>query len=358
MKENQSTVALVEIGGSHDECLLSQLVALKSRNCKVILVCNQRIKERNPHFTKWVDQWIIVDFFSKAWKDFIIVRKMMKDIRKTGAEFVVFNTAQGGIVRNAAVISLFSKIRFSGIIHTTRKFEGSFTQKIIFWKIKRYLVLSEHLLNSVAPSKKLDIDYFYPLRFPKGGPIVQTTHQEFQITLIGGVENRRKDLAGFINMIAETKSTHFTFLGKSDPKSTEVIQFKTELEKRGISQQITLFDSFVSHEQFDSVLQNTDAILPLIHPGTASADQYFKNQIAGAMTVAFSYKIPLLLHKSYAGIKEMQPASIYYSTPKFKQVIEQLSEQKTTIIKKMSNHKAYQEEYQEGRYLDFVLAEK
>ncbi len=354
MKENQSTVALVEVGGSHDECLLSQLVALNNRGCKVILVCNKRIQERNPHFNEWVDQWIIFDFFSKAWQDFKIVRKMMKDIKRSGADFIVFNTAQGGIVRNAVLISLFSKIKFCGIIHTTRKFEGSFTQKLISWKIKRYLLLSEDLLKSV-PKNRLGLDYFYPLRFPKGEPVMKPKADNLQITLIGGVENRRKDLVGFINMIEGIKNIHFIFLGKSDPKNEEVIQFKKELAKRGISKQVSLFDTFISHDQFDRILQKTDAILPLIHPGTTSAEQYFKNQIAGAMTVSFSYKIPLLLHNSYRHIEEMQPASIYYSVQAFQLAIEQFLSEKDIIVERMVNHIGYNEEFQEERYLKFVL---
>jgi hypothetical protein len=354
LKSNQPKVALIEVGGSHDECLLSQLVALKRRGCAIVLVVNKRIHERNPQFNEWVDEWIDVDFVGKAWKDFTLVRKMMKDIKNTGAKRVIFNTGQGGIVRNAVVLCLFSKLKFFGIIHTTRKFQGSTTQKVISWKMKRYLVLSQHLLQSVDPPKNVHLDYFYPLRFPSF-PEKTKEVKELQITLIGGVESRRKDLSGFIGMIAKTENVHFTFLGKSDPTTDEVKTMNEQLAFHGLSERVTLFDAFVSHEKFDEVLQDSDAILPLIHPNTLSADQYFRNQIAGAMTASFSYKIPMLLHQGYAAIKEMETAAIYYEIDTFDQAIVTLGKEKESIKGAMSEHTSYQQEFQESRYADFIL---
>ena len=347
-------MALIEIGGSHDECLLSQLVALRTSGCKVVLVCNDAIQKRNPHFNDWVDEWILVDFCSKAWKDFMIVRKMMRDIKKTEAKTIVFNTAQGGIVRNAVLLNLFSKTHFVGIIHTLRKFQGSTTQKIIFWKVKRYLLLSEYLLEQ-AKTDGLEVDYFYPLRFPSSELPDKSPLSSLNITLIGCVENRKKDLAGFIHLIQADNNANFTFLGKSDPEKEEVITFKKELEASGLSERVTLYDSFVSHDEFNKVLDSTDAILPLIHPKSPSAAQYFKNKIAGAMTISFSYKIPMLLHEEYEHIKEMKAASIYYSNETFESAIERLFSHKETIFQQMSAHPAYQVEVQEKRYLDFVL---
>jgi hypothetical protein len=131
-----------------------------------------------------------------------------------------------------------------------------------------------------------------------------------------------------------------------------------QLAAHGLSERVTLFDAFVSHEKFDEVLQDSDAILPLIHPNTPSADQYFRNQIAGAMTASFSYKIPMLLHQGYAAIEEMETAAIYYEIDTFDLAIVKLREEKNAIVEGMSSHQAYQEEYQEARYADFVLGSK
>jgi hypothetical protein len=357
LKNNPRTVALIEVAGSHDECLFSQLAALKERNCRVLMVCNKRIRDRNPHFTPLVDEWLEVDFVSKAWKDFVLVRSMMREIKKRKVSHVVFNTAQGGIVRNAVLVSLFSRIQFIGIVHTIRKFQGSFTQKLINWKIKKYFLLSQHLLEKVHPPKGIKLKAFYPLRF-----LTSKKHeidsQILQITIIGGVENRRKDLDGFVKMLASIETNvHFVFLGKSDPTNDEVIQFRQKLADQNLTEKVTLFEEFVSHEVFGQQLQQTDAILPLIHPNTPSAEQYFNNQIAGAMIVAFSHKIPLLIHSSYKEIEEMQTASIYYELAAFSQVLAVLIKDKNTIVNKMKDHENYQQEVQEARYTSFVLGE-
>ncbi|MFT5780212.1 MAG: hypothetical protein ACI837_003173 [Crocinitomicaceae bacterium] len=352
------TVALVEVAGSHDECLLSQLAALKERKRRVLMVCNKRIRDRNPHFNDYVDEWLEVDFVSKAWKDFMIVRRMMKEIKKRKVSHVVFNTAQGGIVRNAVLLSLFSKVKFIGIVHTIRKFQGSFTQKLINWKIKNYFLLSDHLMKKVEAPKGIKLKAFYPLRFLIDKKL-ENDQKLLQITIIGGVENRRKDLDGFVEMLAKVETNvRFVFLGKSDPTSDEVKHFRQKLEDQGLIDKVTLFEEFVSHEVFSKQLQQTDAILPLIHPETESAEEYFNNQIAGAMIVAFSYKIPLLLHTAYESVVEMQTASIYYELPDFPEALTKLAKHKNAIVENMKNHEPYQQEIQEASYASFVLGDK
>ena len=59
MKSN--TIALIEIGGSHDECLLSQMHAIKSTGRKLLLITFMEILERNPEFNNYIDDMLFVD---------------------------------------------------------------------------------------------------------------------------------------------------------------------------------------------------------------------------------------------------------------------------------------------------------
>ena len=356
MKSDRNTeiVALVEIAGSHDECLFTQIVALKNSNCGVILVCTKAIRERNPHFEKWVDHYIEIDFTKGTFGNLFLAGRMMRLIRQTGAKRVVFNTAQGGHVRNACLLTITRRTDYVGIIHTTRKFEGSFTQRLINFKIKKYLFLSQFLMEKVAQPKGIKLDYFYPIRFPKG----EVTEKETKkiITIIGGVENRRKDLDGFVRMIEGlSEELQFVFLGKSDPNNPDVAKFNELLREKNLFERVVQFSEFVSQEEFDRHLQRSSAILPLVHPNTLSADQYFKNQISGAMNVSFGYKIPLLIHEVYAHIEEMREASVYYSLENF------LAKVSTTdfdaLKKTMSKTERWQNEFQEKRYAKFILGE-
>ncbi len=350
--ENNTVVALVEIAGSHDECLLTQILALKHRNCDVVLVCTPEIRARNPFFEQYVDHYIELEFTKGTFGNLFLAKKMMRLIRQTGAEHVVFNTAQGGHVRNAVIWSVFSRLNFVGIIHTTRKFEGSFTQKIINWKVKRYLLLSQFLKEKVGDQKGMEIDFFYPIHFPTYPKVKKSDQQT--ITIIGGVENRRKDLEGFVEMIESVSDkVRFVFLGKSDKNNKEVAKFNELIREKGLKSEIIQFDAFVDPKEFDFYLQQSTAILPLVHPDTPSADQYFKNQISGAMNVAFAYKIPLLIHEAYQHIEEMKSSAIYYSLTDFGKVIS--ASNFDEVKERMKSDPKLNLKTQENRYADFVL---
>ncbi|MDX2359460.1 MAG: hypothetical protein QNK23_01545 [Crocinitomicaceae bacterium] len=350
---NNRTVALIEVGGSHDECLLSQMHALNTTGNRVVMVCTPEIRERNPIFDSYVDKYFVTHFHGSGLKDFGTMRAALKFMKQEKVEKAILNTAQGSHVRNLCWVARISPIEFIGIIHTTRKFQGSFTQKSISKTVKKYLVLSEHLLKSIEVPKGVKVDYFYPIRFNKKEWNIPKT-EGFDVTIIGGVESRRKDLKGFVKMIEGVDPpVHFTFLGKSNNGDEEVAAFKKELKEKGLMDRVKLYDHFVSQDDFDVHLQHTDAILPLIHPDTPSADEYFKNQIAGAMSVAFGYKIPLLLHKGYENIEEMKAASFYYSQDEFPTVLDQALSSIDEKRKEMEQ--AYSIEEQEQRYLSFLF---
>lgn len=350
---HKEIVALVEIAGSHDECLFTQIVALKERNCYVVLVCTKEIRTRNPHFEEWVDHYIELEFDKSTFGNLFLAGRMMRLIRQTGASTVVFNTAQGGHVRNACLLTITRRTNYIGIVHTTRKFEGSFTQKLINLKIRKYLFLSEFLMKKVGNQRGKKLDYFYPIRFPK---FEQRERAEKKIiTIIGGVENRRKDLEGFVEMIEPMRNDgfNFVFLGKSDADNQDVAKFNEIIRKKGLEHIIVQFDHFVSQAEFDRHLHVSSAILPLVHPDTPSAEQYFKNQISGAMNVAFGYKIPLLIHEGYAFIEEMSEASIYYSKANFRARV--TTADFAALSDKMEGIEKWRNAVQEKRYADFVL---
>lgn len=348
----KGSVALFEIGGSHDECLFTQLVALKRDDRDVILITDKLIYERNPHFEGYIDELKIVNTDRLGRRTRISeLRYLMRYMEDRGVTHLILNTAQGDVVRDLSLIGLFSSIEFIGIIHTTRKFKGSFTQQIINRKVRKYLLLSDYLLSTVAPPKRTRVEYFYPITFPS---IKKEEHEGRNVTIIGGVETRRKDLKGFCQLLSMSSSDMtFTFLGKSDDLNEDAQWMRQEIEKIGRTKQVKLYNHFVSQEEFEKVLSQTDLILPLVHPDTPSADQYFRNQISGAMSISFGYKIPLLIHESYQFIEEMNVASFYYNLLQgFDDVtLDQIKEKMAA----MKMHEPYQTSFQEERYLKFIF---
>lgn len=348
-------IALIEIGGSHDECLLSQLHALKNYGKGTLLICNREIFERHPEFGELLDDFLLIETTELENNRAKTLSLIRKKLRRSKPEKVILNTAQGSLVRDLCLRFLFNKIDFIGIVHTVRKFKGSRTQQLISLKINRYLLLSKFLLDSVEPNK-LTLDYFYPLRFPAFEKSVEKPTIP-QIVIVGGVENRRKDLAGFARMLDQLapEDAHFIFLGKSDPEKEEVIAFQKMLTANGHEDRVRFYEEFVSQEEFDRVLRSADLILPLVHPDTPSADQYFRNQISGAMTVSFSYKVPMLLHNYYKDIKEMNVAAFYYGPDQFKSVLSDALLKKVAKREEMKKQQELSWEYQEKRYLNFVF---
>lgn len=350
-KKKIEKVALIEVDGSHDECLLTQISALKQANIHVTLICTQAIRDRNSNFEALVDAFLIVDVTQKHK---LIVHTISNYLKNEAFDTAVFNTAQGAKVRDISLKLLFSKITLIGIIHTTRKFEGSTTQKIINLKVKKYFLLSEFLFKKVKPPRGILVDYFYPIRFPEFNT-PRLKNETLTISIVGGVETRRKDLDGFIEMVKTTtaENIQFVFLGKSDPNSSEVLELKAALQSNGLINRVKLYDSFVSQEEFDAQLKQTDALLPLVHPDTPSADQYFKNQISGAVNVGFGYNIPLLIHSTYEKVNELQHRAIFYDLNTFSSVISNCKPQLVSIEEWMKNDVEMKNDIQEKRYLDF-----
>lgn len=348
-------IVLVEVGHSHDECLLTQMMAIKEAGYQCTLVCTQDIPDRNPAFKRWVDNFFIIS--DQRGDRFSEMRRTMKHIKKQKAERVVLNTAQGTLARNLCLLGLFSKVEFIGIIHTLLKLEGSFTQKVISWKVKKYFVLSEFLYSKIPAKQQRQFGYFYPIAFD-GAKDDKAPHEGTIITIIGGVERRRKDLEGFLQMVKKDASTHFYFLGKSDKNDQNVQAFINGLEENGLREQVTLFNEFVSQETFSEVLNKTDFILPLIHPNTPSAKEYFNNQITGAMTVSFGYKIPMLVHEAYDQIEELKVASVYYSLVNFNEMLASAKESRVDQVAKMCAHESCDEGAQKKRYFSFLMGAK
>lgn len=310
-------IALIEFGGSHAECLLSQFHALKNSNCHLTYIGTEELWKQNPSLHPFADQTHFIHFEGKAIGDFKKALRLNRFLKQQGISKAIFNTAQGGHVRNMCLFAPGS-VEFIGIIHTLKKFRGSFTQKLISKKIKKYFVLNDYFKDQLQDEKGLRIESFYPLRFPDFQKEVEKTAGEIWVTIIGGVENRRKDLMGSIPLM-KLLPPHFKFifLGKSDKNKDEVKEFMKVIELENLNNRIKLFNHFVAEDDFDAHLKKTDFIWPMVHPSTASADQYFRNQISGAINVAFAYKIPLWIHEEYTSAWKDLENSIHYRMDQF-----------------------------------------
>jgi hypothetical protein len=349
-------VAVVEIGGSHDECLLSQFFALKQAGCRIHFVGTEELWQRNQSFYSLVDTFVPIKVGQGSIADFMTMRRLNGYFNAHHIEKVILNTAQGGHVRNLCLTAKKST-EFIGIIHTLRKFNGSFTQKVISRKVKKYFVLNTFFLEHIPPQKGIRLEAFYPLRFPTFEQSSRETNTFTQIAVIGGVENRRKDLFGSLTLIESISDLNIriVFLGKSDPSKEEVIAFKKALEEKGWQEKVILFDEFVDAQRFDEVLTSTDFIWPMVHPETDSAKEYFRNQIPGALNVSLGYKIPLFVHRAYASSWSDLHTAATYALETFCEDLEKAIDNHQTLRDDLVQNPKYSVAYQEENYVKFIF---
>ncbi|MCE3295083.1 MAG: hypothetical protein K0R65_797 [Crocinitomicaceae bacterium] len=348
-------VALVEFGGSHDECMHTQIHALKNKGCEIFVVTTSEVLDRNPFWKDWVHEIKLIAFSRKKRADFALMMSLNRYFTENSISRVVLNTAQGGHVRN---LCLFAprKVEFFGIIHTIRKFQGSFTQKLIHQKIKKYLLLSDDLLAKVNVPKGLEVQSFYPVYYPQFGLQAPKGEKETWITIAGGVEDRRKDLKGFVNMLKnlEKKQVKFIFLGKSKAESEEFERFREELEQIGKIGRVQFFFEFVTAELFDAYMRKTDFLLPLVHPGTRSAEQYITNQVSGMFNLAYGYQVPLLLHEEYASEPDFGPSAFFYHPERFNEALQTALDGRESKIEQIKTVEKWKTAYQEESFCRFL----
>lgn len=351
----QKRVAILEIGGSHDECILSQLIGLKQSGAWIVFCGTKEMFKKNSQFQYYSDEFHEVVLPQSMFGDFFAMVHLNKWFVKNKIDCVVANTAQGGHIRNLC-LTASSHVKFFGIIHTIKLLKGSFTQALISKKIKNYFVLNDTLKKYAGEQNGINIHSFYPLSYPNFYTKIDKPQREIWIAVIGGVEYRRKDLNGFVEMAKTTEEhVHFYFLGKSNRDSDEVKEFEKQLQLSKLSHRVHLFNNFMNEEDFDAYLKQTDGILPLVHPNTPSADEYFSRQISGAINVAFSYKIPMMIHEHYQDWEDFDQGVIFYDSETFEERFQQFQQNISGLKEQMKSNPKFSSDFQNQRFAEIVL---
>jgi hypothetical protein len=218
------------------------------------------------------------------------------------------------------------------------------------------LLLSDFLLDKITIPKKLNVKSFYPLDYPEFDLKITKRPAETWITIVGGVENRRKDLTGFISMLEKTNNENikFIFLGKSDENKEEVVNFKAQIQTMNRSSQVVTFNDFIAPDLFNAYLKASDFLCPLIHPATQSAEQYISNQISGAFNLAYSYQIPLLIHDNYNDIEDLQNSSIFYNQTNFDATLLNAIQTRGEIVTKIATVEKWKKQFQQKKFIEFI----
>lgn len=351
---NNSLVAVIEIGGSHDECLCFQVNTFIANKIAYCFIADDTVIARNPKIVEHATAVLAINTNGKAIGDFLKMIQIKRFLQAHNIQKVVFNTAQGGHIRNLALI-LPKHITCYGFIHTIRKFSTSKTQRIIDRCMKKYAVLSDDLLQRIAPNAYPKQTALYALEFEEGTYIdIPKKENECWLALTGGVENRRKDLASIVSFMQQAPTTKWIFLGRTNKELADVKAFLADLEEHHLSDRVVLFDSFLSNDVFFSYLKKCDFIIPLIHENTASSNEYIHHQISGAFNLSFAYHIPLLIQKTYEAEEDLNKAAFFYTNDTFQETLDNALnnyKEKKVVIQSVEK---WSVDYQQTRYLNWL----
>jgi hypothetical protein len=326
-------IALIELGGSHDECLYSQIKILKStEEIHLTLICDNSLKENVKYFDL-VDNKVFVEL-RKGYKRWIDLYKIWQTCKAERFDKIIFNTAQGKTTRQLLRFPFNKQTEFYGILHDTQKVISSRTQRIISKKINHYFLLNEYLEPNIRKvnKSKLSFSVFHPFFFPEYPKLAITKKDnEIWICIPGQVELKRRDYKALFNSIKENginENVKIVLLGRHGHAHGNGAYIKEQISAISAEDKFMLWENFIPVDIFYSIIKNSDYILPLIHEDDISGDLY-KNQISGSFNLAVGYRKPLLIEKMISDkLNHFNP--IVYDKVSLMKTINQLTPNNTT----------------------------
>lgn len=303
-------VLIIEVGGSHIECVHSMVQYLHLKNNSVFLACNKKLISSVAEREKIVALLELPDRPTNR-QHLRIAYRLRKFILKNKIQAVVFNTTEITIVRN--LLLLLPWLNYTGIVHNAKRLEKSFTfTKIISRKMKKFFVLGDYLVSKLNAHQQFQIESFYPIYFPAittFGPVKPP--DECWITIPGEVFTDRRDYLSLINEVEHNNqlsaNIKFILLGYNhlDEETNKLLTNSSQLKKHFIT-----FDHYLSYDLFHSYIKQSDYILPLLK--TDDDGFYGSGRISGSFNLGIGYQLPFFLPDTYRENQDIAPYSIYY----------------------------------------------
>lgn len=352
--------ALIELGGSHDECLYSQLLFLKDGGYQITLICAEELRGQAANYNTGEEQIFYNINKAGEWEKFKILLGIRKDIISRGINTVIFNSAHGRQIRNLCMMPYPKGTKIYGTMHGINKLIKSATQKLISSRLSGYYLLNDYLIDNLklVPQPQMSFKSYYPIFFPQyREEAIIKPEGELWITIPGQVEQHRRDYETLIRAVASARNlinTQFLFLGRSDGKNADGIALKELCRELGVAAQFKFWDGFVANETFHSYLKQSDIIMPLIHPGNDGYEKYLKYQISGSYNLAFAYTKPLLMLEVFNYYQDFQENAVFYTLDNLSQKLMHLRGSIQDLQAKMYQQPKWSFESQCSNYLSML----
>ena len=338
-------VALVEFSENHSECLFSQALFLQDASITYVIICNRKLQQELEALEGLDAHYF--DYPAHSGGKFRAFWKIRGFILKGKFDRVILNTAQSGPAKWFCLIPFPRKVRFFGILHNLEKLRNSFGQKIISLKLSGYFVLNDRLLKSLR-SGKGNFQSFYPIFFPSVKSVYpEKKNDEIWICIPGEVSFKRRDYAALFASLDFDKpieNVKFILLGRILGHTKPIIDEYSQ--HPNFPQMIKLYRGFVPFQEFHSIVNASDLIMPLIHP---KEDQtYMNSKTSGSINLALAYQKPLLAHSYWKNCEDFQ--GIFYDPSNLQETLAALQ----IPVMKITNSPRLKFENQKNRYIKFI----
>lgn len=345
--------ALLEFSTGHMECLYSQASFLKNAGYEVHLICPSACRNRVLIFDK-VDQFhfIAVARSNRGYlKQALGIRRILKD---NDIRLLVINTFMGKEM--LWLIPFMRYVRMACILHWLGKLKKSVSLRIIQRKVRRFFVLSDHLLHQIPERSKIRYQAIYPMFMPEFPPVdIKKSGEDFWICIPGQVEYRRRNYQFLLEHLDGNlhPNIKFILLGNLLHPSGDGLDFKQRIARKGLLNRFVFFKGPIEDKTFQATVKHSDLIMPLL----AGRPRYLTSAISGAFNLAFFYKVPMLVEKEYSVIEDLRISSITYSPQQLAATLNDLYINRTpirSIVKAMTDYPVFNYNVQQKRYVDFL----
>lgn len=308
-------ICLIELGGSHFECMETQIHFLKD-DFHLTLLTNSDKLDKASALVPLVDEVKAMPF--SANESFTLANSLniTRLLKKSDYDFIVLNTAQGGI-KWICLLSFFIgvKAKFLGILHNVHKLKKGFGQRIISQRVSHYFVFGDFLEKYAQTFSKKSISSFLPIFVRHENVVsVRKPADEFWICIPGNIEFKRRDYPKLLDAITTTNlsdKVRFVLLGATKSKDAEVL--KEKINELKINDFFILFDEYIDTQIFNTYLSLSDCVLPLLTADSSETKLYQTCKVSGSWLNVLTFHKPLLCHNIFDHLDDLQKRSIFYS---------------------------------------------
>ena len=321
-------VVLIELGGSHDECLYPQAAALRAAGRRVVLVTTAPVAARLADAD--VYERVHVVELGRGRQRWRVLWQLNGYLRRLAPERIVLNTATGGPIKRLLALPNYPGTETYGILHEVGKLGRSVGQWSIGRRLGGYLVLADYLVPVARAATLVPVAAYYAFELPTGGVPAATPSPTLRLCVPGQVSEDRRAYLAFIELLATVPRDvpyHVTLLGRSTHTHGSADAVRAALERHGLTERFTLFDAFIPAATFEQVLAEADYLLPLIHPGHRSASLY-EHQITGTFNLAYARRKTLLMHAGWLRGEDPADTALTYAEEGFAERLRTLAEQR------------------------------